>query len=43
MGTLRFPARRIAGNKIYNANNVDNEEWQPLYNQTTAVLNRWTG
>ena len=32
-----------AGNKIYNANNVDNEGMAAAYNQTTAVLNRWTG
>ena len=33
----------VAGNKIYNANNVDNEGMAAAYNQTTAVLNRWTG
>ena len=33
----------VSGNKIYNANNVDNEGMAAAYNQTTAVLNRWTG
>ena len=33
----------VAGNKIYNANNIDNEGMSAAYNQTTAVLNRWTG
>ena len=33
----------VEGNKIYNANNVDNEGMAAAYNQTTAVLNRWTG
>lgn len=33
----------VAGNDIYNANNVDNEGMAAAYNQTTAVLNRWTG
>ena len=33
----------VAGNKIYNANNIDNEGMSAAYNQTTTVLNRWTG
>ena len=33
----------VSGNKIYNVNNVDNEGMAAAYNQTTAVLNRWTG
>ena len=33
----------IAGNKIYNANNIDNPGVAPAYNQTTDVLKRWQG
>lgn len=33
----------VAGNKIYNANDVSNTGISAAYNQTTAVLNRWTG
>ncbi len=33
----------IAGNKIYNANNIDNPGMAPAYNQTTDVLKRWQG
>ena len=33
----------IAGNKIYNANNIDNTGRAPAYNQTTDVLKRWQG
>ena len=35
----------IAGNKIYNANNIDNYAGENLYayNQTTDVLKRWQG
>ena len=33
----------IAGNKIYNANNIDNPGRPPPYNQTTDVLKRWQG
>mgnify|MGYP002294287213 CR=1 FL=1 len=33
----------IAGNKIYNANNIDNTGMAPAYNQTTDVLKRWQG
>lgn len=33
----------VAGNKIYNANDVSNTGMSAAYNQTTAVLNRWTG
>ena len=33
----------IAGNKIYNANNIENPGWPPAYNQTTDVLKRWQG
>ncbi len=33
----------VWGNEIYNANNIDNEGMAAAYNQTTAVLNRWTG
>lgn len=33
----------VAGNKIYNANNIDNIGMASATNQTTAVLGRWTG
>ena len=33
----------IAGNKIYNANNIDNTGLAAAYNQTTDVLKRWQG
>ena len=33
----------VAGNKIFNANNIDNTGMAAAYNQTTDVLNRWTG
>ena len=33
----------IAGNKIYNANNIDNTCMAAAYNQTTDVLKRWQG
>lgn len=33
----------IAGNKIYNANNIDNNGMAAAYNQTTDVLKRWQG
>lgn len=33
----------IAGNKIYNANNIDNTGMAAAYNQTTYVLKRWQG
>ena len=33
----------IAGNKIYNANNIDNTSMAAAYNQTTDVLKRWQG
>lgn len=33
----------IAGNKIYNANNIDNTGMSAAYNQTTDVLKRWQG
>ena len=33
----------IAGNKIYNANNIDNTGMAAAYNQTTDVLKRWHG
>ncbi len=33
----------IAGNKIYNANNIDNPGRAAAYNQTTDVLKRWQG
>ncbi|MCR6722618.1 MAG: hypothetical protein NVV59_20510 [Chitinophagaceae bacterium] len=33
----------IAGNKIYNANRIYQEGMAVAINQTTAVLNRWTG
>ena len=33
----------IAGNKIYNANNIDNTGMPAAYNQTTDVLKRWQG
>lgn len=33
----------IAGNKVYNANNIDNTGMAAAYNQTTDVLKRWQG
>ena len=33
----------IAGNKIYNANNIDNTGMAAAYNQTTDVQKRWQG
>lgn len=33
----------IAGNKIYNANSIDNTGMAAAYNQTTDVLKRWQG
>lgn len=33
----------ISGNKIYNANNIDNTGMAAAYNQTTDVLKRWQG
>ena len=33
----------VAGNKIFNANNIDNTGMSAAYNQTTDVLKRWTG
>lgn len=33
----------IAGNKIYNANNIDNTGMAAAYNQTTDVLKHWQG
>ena len=33
----------IAGNKIYNANNIDNTGMAAAFNQTTDVLKRWQG
>ena len=33
----------VAGNKIYNANNIDNTGMAAAYNQTTDVLSRWRG
>lgn len=33
----------IAGNNIYNANNIDNTGMAAAYNQTTDVLKRWQG
>ena len=33
----------VAGNDIYNANNIDNEGMAAAYNQTSEVLKRWTG
>ena len=33
----------VAGNKIYNANNINNTGMAAAMNQTAAVLNRWTG
>lgn len=33
----------VAGNKIYNANNIENTGMAAAYNQTTDVLNRWRG
>lgn len=33
----------IAGNKIYNANNIDNTGMAAAYNQATDVLKRWQG
>ena len=33
----------VAGNKILNANNIDNTGMAAAYNQTTDVLDRWRG
>ena len=33
----------VAGNKIFNANNIDLTGMSAAYNQTTDVLSRWTG
>lgn len=33
----------VTGNKIFNANNIDNTGMAAAYNQTTDVLQRWTG
>lgn len=33
----------VAGNKIYNANNIDNTGMAAAYNQTIDVLSRWRG
>ena len=33
----------VAGNSIYNANNIENTGMAAAMNQTTAVLGRWTG
>ena len=33
----------VAGNKIFNANNIDLTGMAAAYNQSTDVLNRWTG
>lgn len=33
----------VAGNSIYNANNIENTGMAAAFNQTTAVLSRWTG
>ena len=33
----------VAGNKIFNANNIDLTGMSAAYNQSTDVLNRWTG
>lgn len=33
----------VSGNDIFNANNIMNEGMAGAANQTTAVLNRWTG
>ncbi len=33
----------VAGNKIFNANNIDLTGMAAAYNQTTDVLDRWTG
>ena len=33
----------VAGNKIYNANNIDITGMSAAYNQTTDVLDRWQG
>jgi TonB-linked SusC/RagA family outer membrane protein len=33
----------VAGNKIFNANNIDLAGMSAAYNQTTDVLGRWTG
>ncbi len=33
----------VAGNSIYNANNIENTGMAAAMNQTTAVLDRWTG
>lgn len=37
-----FLFQGVAGNDIYNANNITNTGMSAAYNQTTAVLDRWT-
>ena len=39
---LSIYLQSVLGNDIYNVNNVDNEGMAAAYNQTTAVLKRWT-
>lgn len=40
---LNIYLQGVAGNKIFNANNIDLTGMSAAYNQTTDVLNRWTG
>lgn len=40
---LSFYLQGVAGNKIYNANNIDNTGMSAAYNQTADVLKRWHG
>ena len=51
LGSMGFRARKagkhylqgVAGNKIFNANNIDLTGMSAAYNQSTDVLARWTG
>lgn len=40
---LNIYLQGVAGNKIFNANNIDLTGMSAAYNQTTDVLSRWTG
>ena len=40
---LNIYLQGVAGNQIFNANNVTNTGMSSATNQTTAVLDRWTG
>lgn len=40
---LSFYLQGVAGNQIFNANDIDLTGMSAAYNQSTKVLNRWTG